>query len=153
MRPASAALAACLLAATPAPAAVIGTCTIMVGPSGTIANDPAIAVLGSKQPGGAAAGVTVQAFSLLCAVLSLLDCFSVSAPAPAAFLDAPPGGNGDVGFATSYRVDNAPADTPGHVRQALSNGTHAMQIDLTATRTSGIFPAGSYRAQVTVRCE
>jgi hypothetical protein len=28
-----------------------------------------------------------------------------------------------------------------------------MQIDLTATKTSGLFPAGPYQAQVTVRCE
>ncbi|MCA0048375.1 hypothetical protein LB577_15730 [Mesorhizobium sp. B283B1A] len=137
----------------PAQAAVIGTCTIMVGASGTMTANPAIGILGSRQAGGSSASATVVANSLLCSILNLLDCYSVSAPAPAAFSSAPSGGGTNVTFASVFRLDGAGVDNPGSVPQRVANGTHGLQVDLTATKSSGIFPAGSYQGTVTVRCE
>ncbi|MBN9218165.1 MAG: hypothetical protein J0I79_09450 [Mesorhizobium sp.] len=137
----------------PARAAIVGTCTIMVGSSGTMMANPTINTLSSKQAGGSSANATVVASSLLCSLLNLLDCYSVSAPAPAAFSSAPSGGGTNVTFTSVFRLDGSGADVSGSVPQRVANGTHPMQIDLTATRSSGIFPAGSYQGTVTVRCE
>jgi len=137
----------------PAQAAIIGTCTIMVGASGTMTANPAISILGSKQAGGSSASATIVASSLLCTILNLLDCYSVSAPAPAAFSSAPSGGGTNVTFVSVFRLDGSGVDNNGSVPQRVSNGTHPMQIDLTATKSSGIFPAGNYQGTVTVRCE
>ncbi|WP_421916309.1 hypothetical protein [Mesorhizobium sp.] len=146
-------LAAVVLASSqPAPAAIVGTCTIMVGASGTMTANPTIGILGSTQAGGQSAGATITASSLLCSLLNLLDCYSVSAQAPAAFTSSPSGGGTNVSFATAYRLD-AGASTAGSVPQKLTNGTHTVQVDLTATKSSGIFPAGSYQGMVTVLCE
>ena len=137
----------------PARAAIIGTCTIMVGASGTMTANPAISILGSKQAGGSSATATITASSLLCTLLNLLDCYSVSAPAPASFSSAPSGGATNVNFSTVYRLDGTGVDTSGSVPQRVVNGSHPMQVDLTATKSSGIFPAGNYQGTVTVRCE
>ena len=37
--------------------------------------------------------------------------------------------------------------------QHVTNGTHSIEADLTATKSPGIFPAGNYQGTVTVRCE
>ncbi|WP_214476215.1 hypothetical protein [Mesorhizobium sp. dw_380] len=137
----------------PAQAAIISTCTIMVGASGTMTANPSIGVLSSRQAGGSSASVTVVASSLLCSVLNLLDCYSVSAPAPAAFSSAPSGGGTNVTFASVFRLDGSGADNNGSVPQRVGNGTHAIQVDLTATKSAGIFPTGSYQGTVTIRCE
>ncbi|RVA11860.1 hypothetical protein EN932_14385 [Mesorhizobium sp. M7A.F.Ca.US.002.01.1.1] len=147
------AMAALAGSCLPMQAAIIGTCTIMVGASGTMKASPAISILGSKQAGGSSASATVVASSLLCSILNLLDCYSVSAPAPAAFSSAPSGGGTNVTFASVFRLDGSGADVNGSVPQRVANGTHAMQGDLTATKSSGIFPAGNYQGTVTVRCE
>ena len=120
--------------------------------SGTITVNPTLTVFGSKQPGGSQAAVTVTPNALLCHILQLLDCFSVSAPAPSGFLSGPSGSNTNLSMATTYRI-NGGAEIPGNTPQVVSNGAKTMQVDLTATKTSGLFPAGTYQAQVTVRCE
>ena len=56
-------------------------------------------------------------------------------------------------FATVFRLDGSGTDIPGNTPQRVTNGTHTIQVDLTATKSPGIFPAGNYQAQVTVRCE
>jgi hypothetical protein len=136
----------------PASAAIIGTCTIMVQNAGTLAANPAINVLGSHLPGGNAAVVTVEPDSLVCSILNLLDCYGLSAPPPVAFVSAPAGGGDNVSYASTYSVNGGPAASGATVTR-LVNGAYAVAIDLVATRSSGIFPVGSYQAQVTVRCE
>jgi len=135
-----------------AQSAVIGSCTIMVNSQGALANNPAIDVLGSKQPGGTAATATVTTNSIVCIVLGLIDCYSISAPAPAGFLIAPGSGGVDVGFATTFRLDGG-AERSGNTPFKVRNGTYQMQVDLTASKSAGIFAAGLYRAEVLVRCE
>ncbi|RUU72509.1 hypothetical protein EOD03_30955, partial [Mesorhizobium sp. M7A.T.Ca.TU.009.01.1.2] len=107
------AMAALAGSCLPAQAAIIGTCTIMVGASGTMKANPAISILGSKQAGGSSASATVVANSLLCSILNLLDCYSVSAPAPAAFSSAPSGGGTNVTFASVFRLDGSGTDVNG----------------------------------------
>ena len=133
-------------------AAPIGSCTIVVNASGTMTVNPTLTIFGSKQPGGSQATVTATPSALLCSILQLLDCFSLSAPAPAGFLSGPSGSNTSLSMATTYRIDGG-AEIPGNTPTAVTNGAETMQIDLTATKTSGLFPAGTYQAQVTVRCE
>lgn len=137
----------------PARAAIIGTCTIMIGNTGVMKANPSINIFGSKQAGGSSATATITASSVLCTLLNLIDCYSVSAPAPVAFTSAPSGGDTNVSFASVFRLDGSGLDIPGGSPQKLTNGTHTIQVDLTATKSPGIFPAGSYQAEVTVRCE
>ncbi|MDX8529004.1 hypothetical protein RFM68_31520 [Mesorhizobium sp. MSK_1335] len=132
----------------PAQAAIIGTCTIMIGASGTMKSNPAINIFGSNQAGGSSAGATITASSLLCTILNLLDCYSVSAPAPIAFTSAPSGGDANVTFASVFRLDGSGLDIPGSSPQRVTNGTHTIQVDLTATKSPG-----NYQGLVTVRCE
>ena len=113
---------------------------------------PALDVLGSRQAGGSAATLTVNPQSLLCNILALIDCYSISAPAPANFLAAPGGATDNMTFASIFRI-NGGGDIPGNMPVMVANGTKTVQVDLTATKSSGIFPAGNYQAQVTVRCE
>lgn len=136
----------------PARAALLGSCAIVVIAPGKMVPDGAIATLGSAQPGGAAALARVTANSLICVVLGLLDCFRVSTPAPSGFTAYPSGGDAGVTFSTSYRIDGG-SGIGGGVQTEVLNGTHTVAVDLAAVRASGVFPAGSYRAQVTVLCE
>jgi hypothetical protein len=146
------AAAVALLAAQEARSAIIGSCTIMIGPSGTMMANPTLNVLGSRQAGGNAATVTINPQSLLCNILALIDCYSISAPAPVSFLTAPSGAADNMTFASIFKI-NGGADIPGNTPVMVANGTKTVQVDLTATKSSGIFPAGTYQAQVTVRCE
>jgi len=147
----AAALAAVLLAA-PAQAAIIGTCTIVIGPSGTMVPNPAITALSSKLAGGSAARATVTMNSLVCIVLGLIDCYSVSAPPPASFAASPGGGGTGVAFTSTYRIDGG-GEIAGSTATKRRNGTYDVTVDLVATRAAGVFPAGDYRAEVTLRCE
>ena len=135
-----------------ATAAIIGSCTIVVGAPGTLTVNSGITVLGSQQAGGSAAGVTVTPNSVLCSVLNLLDCFSISSPAPASFLTAPTAGGTNVTFATAFRLNGGPQH-PGNTPLRVANGSYSMAVDLTAARTNGVFTVGFYQSQVTVRCE
>lgn len=142
---------ALLLVAPPAQAAIIGTCTINVQSTGTLSPNPTINVFGSTQAGGSAASVSVTTSSVLCSILNLLDCYGLSAPAPVNFLSAPSGGDANVTFASTYTVDGVPYG--GSTITRVSNGTRIVPVNLTATKSTGIFPAGTYQAQVVFRCE
>jgi hypothetical protein len=144
--------AATAIAAPEASSAIIGPCTIIIGASGTMTASPTLDVFGSRQPGGSAATVTVNPQSLLCNILALIDCYSISAPAPVGFLSAPGGASDNMTFASIFKI-NGGADIPGNTPVMVSNGTKTIQVDLSATKSSGLFPAGNYQAQVTVRCE
>ena len=144
-------IASLWLAAAPAQAAIIGTCTINITSNGTMAANPTINTLGSTQSGGSAASVSVTTSSLLCSLLSLLDCYGLSAPAPVNFLSAPSGGDTNVTFASTYTVDGVTYG--GSTITRVSNGTRIVPVNLTATKSTGIYPAGHYQAQVIFRCE
>ncbi|RWH72513.1 hypothetical protein [Mesorhizobium sp.] len=125
----------------------------MIGNTGVMKANPSINIFGSKQAGGPSASATITASSLLCTLLNLIDCYSVSTPATAAFTSAPSGGDTNVTFASVFRLDGSGLDIPGSSPQRVTNGTYTIQVDLTATKSPGIFPAGNYQGTVTVLCE
>jgi hypothetical protein len=128
---------------------LIGSCTINIGAQGKIVANPSLSTMSSKQAGGSMATASVTASSLLCA---LGDCFYVSAPAPVGFTSSPNGANAGTVFTTGLRVGPGPEGS-GNTPVRVANGTHNLQVHLTATKSAGLFPAGNYQSQVTVRCE
>jgi hypothetical protein len=147
----AAAFAALALLSGRAEAALIGSCTIEIVSSGEMKSNPSINQLSSKTAGASAAQVRLKPASLLCAVLSLLDCWGVRVDAPAGFGTAPSGGGTGVTFASSYVLGGV--EYPGTVETPMPNGTHVVAVHLAAQRAAGVFPAGDYEATVTVRCE
>lgn len=149
-------LAISALASSPASAALDGTCTIMVTRTGTMVTNANASVLSSKPAGGAyaMASITIQPGLLgaLCSLLQVLNCFALSVVPPASFTSAPSGGGGNVSFNTVFRIDGG-ADQPQNTPVTVLNGSHSVQIDLTATKSSGIYAAGNYQGTVTLRCE
>jgi hypothetical protein len=89
------------------------------------------------------------------ATITTVGSLQVQALAPASFLLAPSGSNADTTFSTSYRLSGVTnrGDTPGNVPAPLNTGITTISIDLTATKSSGVFFAGLHTAAVTVRCE
>lgn len=150
-------LAISALAGSPASAALDGTCTIMVTKTGTLATNANASVLSSKTAsnGYAAASITIQPglLGVLCSLLQVANCFALSVVPPASFSSAPSGGNTNVSFNTVFRVDGSGTDQPQNTPVTVLNGPHSVQIDLTATKSSGIYAAGTYQATVTLRCE
>ena len=145
------------LAGTPASAALDGTCTIMVTRTGTMVTNANASVLSSKLAGGAyaAASITIQpgTLGLLCSLVQLLNCFALSVVPPASFSSAPSGGGTNVSFNTVFRIDGSATDQPQNTPVKILNGPHSVQIDLIATKSSGIYAAGNYQGTVTLRCE
>lgn len=137
--------------AIPAFPALIGNCTIIVQNGGMMKINPQLNSLSSRHGGGSSASVAVNPQSLLCNILALLDCYSISAIAPTSFSAFPPGGNDNISFHSIFRI-NGGADRPGIVPIMVANGMKTVEVDLTVDRTS-TFPTGNYEAVVVVRCE
>lgn len=150
MRGAELALAAALVL-SPA-AARAASCVVVVNAPGAMVTNPAIDTMSSSLPGGSPASVTVTTNSPLCVLLGVAFCYKVSVQSPAAFVSAPGGGSTGVTFTTTYSVQSGSL-LFGLIPTTLLHGSNPMTIHLAATRSPGIFPAGSYRAEVVVRCE
>lgn len=122
------------------------TCLIAVGTSGVIAPNIEATELSSKGYGGAPGSVDV---------LTSAGSFSLVVEAPLGFSLSPVGGNDDVTFSASYSGFGATAfsEQPGKIPVRLKNGLTSIQTHLVATRASGLFPSGLYRADLIVRCE
>ena len=128
-------------------AAVAGACILTVGTPGTMAVDVATyQTLSSKNATGIAGTVTA---------LTSGTGFEVSTTAPSAFLVAPATGNDNVSFASSYSLSGVTTilDVPGITPTVLGLGLTQVDVDLTATKSSGGFETGLYTASVTVTCE
>jgi hypothetical protein len=139
--------------AVSAPVAAAGICTINVLAAGTMRANPAIDVLGTKQAGGAFATATVTAIGVCAPPIQPLCPFASVIP-PTSFAVAPSGGNASVTFDTSFRMDGGaeiPANTP--VAVGVLPLVHSFEIEFTAAKTAGVFPAGNYQAVVTLLCE
>ncbi len=134
----------------PANAIAIGTCTIQIGAPGQLGVKPTLDVMSSTYADGRGGTATVTTNATPC-LLNLVGCFSISVLKPLAFSSAPGGANLGTVFTGSFSVDGTPAllDLP----QIVRNGPHDVRIDLTATKATGLFPAGEYRAQTTLLCE
>jgi hypothetical protein len=157
------AYAAMLTAATIGPAAAlvdatVGTCTIIVSSPGTLTASTDLKSLASSNPGGRAARVSVTTLlnggvpQSTCSLLVQVNCFRVSFVPPTNFAFAPVGGDSNVLFAGQIQLQGG-----GSLLDLLSAivllGTQNIDLTLTATKTQGVFTAGAYQAQPTIRCE
>jgi hypothetical protein len=140
------------VAMSPAHGVVAGTCTINVTSQGTMVASPGLSGLSSKLFGGSFAMATVTSNGLACGLLDPLTCFSISTQAPVSFSQAPSGGSANVNFVSSFTVDGG-AESPTGSPQTVANGAHAVRVHLVAIKSTNVFPAGTYRARVTLRCE
>lgn len=125
---------------------VLSTCIITIGTPGTIAANGDFTELSSKETGGLPGTATI---------LTTGSGFNVSTAAPAAFTSAPSGGNSSVTFASTYSASGVTTllDVVGTVTSPLGVGLTNLDVDLSATKSIGHFPAGNYTAEVTVTCE
>lgn len=123
-----------------------GACVLLVANNGLLAADTGFTVLSSSQLGGVAASVTATTTDA---------SFDFSASTPSSFTTAPSGGDTNVTFATTYSGVGTTIipSTPGATTTPLNFGVTVLSINLSATKSSGVFPAGSYQADVTATCE
>ena len=123
-----------------------GACILTVVNNGILAPNTGFTVLDSAQLGGVPASVTA---------LTTSSGFSFSASTPSSFTLAPLGGNSNVTFATTYSGVGTTIIPPtaGSTATALNFGVTVITVNLAATKSTGIFPAGSYQADVTATCE
>ncbi|WP_025031235.1 MULTISPECIES: hypothetical protein [Nitratireductor] len=125
---------------------VISTCLITVGTPGVLGTNGALNVLSSTEAAGVSGTATV---------VTTGTGFNMSTSTPAAFLVAPAGGDDDVTFSSSYSASGVTTllDVVGTVTSPLGLGVTNVDVDLSATKSAGVFPAGNYTAEVTLTCE
>lgn len=124
---------------------VTDSCTVTADSAGTISIDGTGAVLASTEAGGAQGQATVIATSAT---------YQVELTAPTAFDSFPTGGDTNVTFASSY--DAAGATTASGVAAGtptgLASGVTTVAVDVSATKSTGIFPSGAYQLTSVVTC-
>jgi hypothetical protein len=125
-------------------ATVNNTCTIAVGPAGLLAANVGQTVLSSTNAGGTAGTADITATSA---------AYSVSVNAPTAFAAAPVGGGTSVTFAATYASAGATTLAAGNTVRPLNTGVSNVTVNMSATKSSGSFPTGTYAAVVVLRCE
>lgn len=125
-------------------AVVNNTCTIAVGPAGVLSTNVGQTTLSSTNPGGSAGTADITATSA---------AYSVSVNAPTAFATAPSGGGTNVTFAANYASAGATTVATTSSAAPLNTGVSNITVNMTATKTSGSFPTGTYAAIVVLRCE
>lgn len=121
-------------------------CQIVLTQQGTMAVDSGATVLGSKEPGGSAATAEIT---------TTRGSYSVSLDAPTTFDAMPTGGDTGVTFATNYSMTGATTspEVPGTTSTKAKKGLTSVTMDLTATRSAGVYPAGNYSGVAVLRCE
>ncbi len=153
-----AAAAALLLAAARPATAALGTCTIVVGAPGVLTPNASLTTLSTQNSGGSPASATITTMaggvvpSLVCALNLPLNCFRLSVTPPADFIAAPAAAGTASTFSGGWRVAGG-SSSLNVLSAVVLNGTYTMHFDLTATKSSGVFAAGTYQAQQTIRCE
>ena len=117
---------------------VVSTCVITAGQPGRISPSADYSNIGSTNPGGYASQVTALATG---------NIFRIST-------DAPAGITADIS-SSSYSLSGATTQSSvdGTVQSPLASGLTNVAVDMSATRSSGVFTSGSYNSVVTVRCE
>ena len=121
-------------------------CAIIIGRTGTMNINPEANEISSIGWGGQPGEAQIVATN---------GSFNLAMDAPFGFSLAPPSGNDATVFKGSYSGFGATnfSQTPGNAKISLKKGTTSITANLVATRTSGTFPAGQYRAELTLRCE
>lgn len=122
---------------------VLSTCALTVGTPGVMTANAGYTSLSSENAGGSRSTVVA---------LTTGATFNISALAPSTFTA---GDSSNVTFATDYTLtgSTSASDILGVTTTLLNIGTTTVAVDLTATKSTGNFPAGAYAATVTVRCE
>lgn len=125
---------------------VSSTCVIAVNAGGVLGITTDFTKLSSK---------TGQGVSGKATVLTTGPGFSLSTSAPAAWNSAPVGGGSGVTFSSFYSATGATTavDVPGLTPTSMGVGVTDVDVHLEAEKSSGIFPSGSYSADVTILCE
>jgi hypothetical protein len=121
-------------------------CAIMVNSHGQLSPSPEQGELSSMAYGGRPGQIEVVASS---------SSFSLSIDSPLGFSLAPVGGNDSTVIKTSFSGYGATnfSDIPGNLPVRLKSGATSVVAQLIATKGGGMFPAGQYRAELTLRCE
>ncbi|MCB1387370.1 MAG: hypothetical protein KDJ80_15640 [Nitratireductor sp.] len=122
------------------------TCLIYVTEDGALHQRPGTNELSSFGAGGRPGRLEVTATH---------NSFKLSIEQPFGFRVAPQDGNQNVVFTSSFSGTGATNFSlrPGNERQKLQIGTTHVEAHLVADRGGDSFPAGTYQAQLTVRCE
>jgi hypothetical protein len=121
-------------------------CAIMVNSHGQLMPSPEQGELSSMAYGGRPGQIEVVASN---------SSFSLSIDNPLGFSLSPVGGNDSTMIRTSFSGYGATnfSDVPGNMPVRLKNGSTSVVAQLVATKNGGMFPAGQYRAELTLRCE
>lgn len=121
-------------------------CAIIIGRTGSMNVNPEANEISSIGWGGQPGEAQIVATN---------SSFNLSMDEPLGFSLAPPKGNDATVFKSTYSGFGATnfSQSPGNTKIRVKKGTTSITANLTATKTSGTFPAGQYRAELTLRCE
>ena len=125
-------------------AVVNNTCTMVVGPAGVLDTNVGQTVLSSQTGAGTAGTAAITATS---------GAFSVSIDTPTVFTAAPLNGGTNVTFAANYASAGATTLAAANSARPLNTGVSNITVNMSATKSSGSFPTGTYAAIVVLRCE
>ena len=124
-------------------ATVDNSCSISVTQTGTLVANVGQTVLSSSLIGGVAGTADVTATS---------NAFQVSIDAPT-WSSYPVNGNTATVLAATYSGTGATNIGATNAANPLQTGVTNVNVNLSATKTSGSFPTGTYAAVVVLRCE
>jgi hypothetical protein len=125
-------------------AQVNNTCSIQVNQAGLLTANVGQTVLSSTNVGGS---------SGLADITTTSNSFGVSIAQPTAFTTAPGGGGTNVNFAATYSTAGATTIASTNSANPLLTGVTNVSVDMSATKTTGSFPTGTYAAVVVLTCE
>jgi hypothetical protein len=122
------------------------SCIVIVANPGSLAANPEASELASVGWGGRSASAEVIVTN---------GSYDLTVDAPLGFSSAPAGGNDATVFRAAFSGNGATnfSETPGTSRIRLKKGSTLVTANLWATKTTGAFVAGQYRANITIRCE
>lgn len=122
---------------------IASSCTLTLGSNGILAASTDATSLSSKNAGGAPAGL----------LLLSTGAFKLEVDTLSSFALAPTNGQPDT-LDVTFNATGVSVSTGRLAGSALNLGIGLtnVTIDTVATKTSGIFPAGAYRADVVTRC-
>ncbi|MEO1656370.1 MAG: hypothetical protein AAFR65_01495 [Pseudomonadota bacterium] len=126
-------------------ATVSDSCTVVADTNGTLGLNGTGTVLASTESGGSAGQATVTATN---------TTFNVTIDNITAFTTGPADADTNTNFATTYNASGATtaSGVAGATPTNLGSGITTLAVNASATKTSGIFSAGSYSLTATVRC-
>lgn len=119
---------------------ILSICSLIVGTPGIVAPNANYNELSSSNSGGLDGSITA---------ITTGTGFSVTTEAPSDFTLAPTGGSSSVASTGATTISL----TAGTTITPINLGTTTVDVELTATKSTGSFPAGAYAAEVLVRCE